>query len=129
MFLRKKKTFELENVPSIRFEDTPIEVDISFLAEDDHANAFVDIFEKAILDNRCVLEKCSKINITAKYDLGAVVDAFNQIGSIEQFRGDVREIARELYMTNNDHVTLKFSYSNNLIKLFVVFDNPYFRVL
>jgi len=89
-------------------------------------NAFIDIFEKFVQDNKNILDDYQSISVEAKKPIGPLVARLVEVGGVNRLFSSAREIGKELYCSNNNKVKLLLSGKNGQITLFVVFDNPHF---
>jgi hypothetical protein len=126
MFKRRKILFDIKDVPPIDPSKKPIEIDIGFLANEAHTNAFIDIFDKMISDNWLIFAEYDRVDIKAEKPLGPLAKNLNEPGGVVILNEKRRQIAEELYFTYNDNVTLWFIGAKGKKEVFVAFDSPYF---
>jgi hypothetical protein len=125
MTRKKDRTFDVDQVDRIVLSDGPREVDIGFLSNDTHTNAFVAIFRKMINDNREIFAESHLIGIESKQFVKIDIERFR---SFYRYPELTNELALVLYESDNDYVTLLFKKLEQRIEVFVGFDNPYFRM-
>lgn len=126
MFSKNDQTFDMADLPIIDISKKPVAIDISFLAHENHTNAFIDIFEKMIIDNWKIFKNYDVVEIEGKKPLGDLATSLNNKGGVQKLKAHARELARELYFTYNDEVLFVFYGSERKKELLIAFDNPYF---
>ena len=122
----KGRQFDIREVPDFDASSGSVGVDIGYLGHDDHMNAFIDIFEKFVQDNKNILDDYQSISVEAKKPIGPLVARLVEVGGVNRLFSSAREIGKELYCSNNNKVKLLLSGKNGQRTLFVVFDNPHF---
>ncbi|MFH1063383.1 MAG: hypothetical protein V1747_10960 [Candidatus Omnitrophota bacterium] len=105
--------YDLEKIKDLKLEDE-IMVDIGYLANEEHENAFIDIFETVFLSNKSTLEKYENIEIQ------------NERINITLFYKSLRKYAKKLYNLGIDSIDLSLKNDDTKAKIKVMFDNPSF---
>lgn len=120
------KKFDIAQVPSLDASSGSVGVDIGYLSYDDHLNAFIDIFDKFVQDNKGILGTYDSISVEAKKPIGPLFLSLKEVGGVARLFSKAREIGNELYCSHNDKVELVLSGKGGRKSLFVTFDNPHF---
>ncbi len=116
-----KLAFLITEVPSLDASRRQVYVDIGFLADEEHANAFVDIFEKFVQDNSRILSAFQRVEVqSAKPVAGGFANAAALLNA-------PRVVAKQLYESYNEEVRLMLTGETGSAVLVVTFDNPSFR--
>ena len=126
---RKGNQFDIREVPSLDASAGSVGVDIGYLGNEDHMNAFIGIFEKFVQDNKGTLGSYESISIKAKKPVGPLVASLSGPGGVSQLFSNAKEVGKELYNSNNEKVRLVLSGKGNTKELVVVFDNPHFSFI
>jgi len=124
---KSKRTFDLSALPLLDLRPGPVPVEIHYLANEAHTNAFVSIFEKLFVDNATVFDGFSMIAVSAKHPIH-IPEVFKLPLPFSELSAKSKELALALYMSENDEVVLHFKRGQELRKLFVAFDDPYFSL-
>ena len=129
MFFGKKpkRTFDLSALPLLDLRAGPVPVEIHYLANEAHTNAFVSIFEKLFVDNETVFNGFSLTEVSAKHSIH-FPEVFKFPLPFSELAAKSKELALALYMSENNEVVLHFKRAQELRKLFVAFDDPYFSL-
>jgi hypothetical protein len=113
--------FSISDVPSLDASQGAVHVDIGYLADDDHLNAFLDIFEKFVQDNQHILRTFERVGVEAEKPI------HGEIGNVSTLTSKPREVARTLYASLNDEVHLALDGPAGKRVLAITFDNPSFK--
>jgi hypothetical protein len=124
---RPKRIFELSTLPLLDLRAGPVAVEISYLANEAHTNAFVGIFEKLLVDNESVFSGFALTDVNAKHPI-QFPDVFKLPVPFTELAAKSQEIALGLYMSGNDEVVLYFKRGPEVRRLLVAFDDPYFSL-
>lgn len=124
---RPKRAFEVSALPVLDLRAGPVSVEISYLANDAHTNAFLGIFEKLLVDNDSVFSGFSLTDLKAKHPI-LFPEVFKLPLSFAELVANSKEFALALYMSENDDVVLFFKCGLDVRGLFVAFDDPYFSL-
>lgn len=124
---RPKRIFELSTLPLLDLRAGPVPVEISYLANEAHTNAFVGIFEKLLVDNESVFNGFALTDVNAKHPI-QFSEVFKLPLPFAELAAKSQELALTLYMSKNDEVVLGFKRGAEVRKLLVAFDDPYFTL-
>jgi len=124
---RPGRSFDLSTLPLLDLKAGPVSVEISYLANEAHTNAFVGIFEKLLLDNKSVFSGFALTEVKAKHP-AQVPDEFELPVPFAELAAKSKELALALYKSENVEVVLYFKGGSEVRKLLVAFDDPYFSL-
>ena len=119
--------FNPTNIPDLNISSGAVEVDIGYLAEDDHMNAFIDIFEKFVYDNKDNVSIYKSIKAKVENSSSSWIQDIGKTDGVKYLLANSREIGKELYSLGSDEVRLVFSDLFVEKELVIIFDNPYFK--
>lgn len=111
--------FSVADLPSLRATRGPVVVDIGHLGNEDHLDAFVEIFTKFIKDNEDFLAAFDGASVSAKKPVAEI--------TIHQLREEPRVVARLLYSSLNQEVRILLQGRVHKNELVIYFDNPSFE--
>lgn len=124
---RPGRTFELSTLPLLDLKAGPVPVEINYLANEAHTNAFVGIFEKLLIDNGSVFSNFVLTDVKAARPI-QLPEVFKLPVPFAELAAKSKELALALYMSKNDEVVLYFKRGQEVQKLLVAFDDPYFSL-
>ena len=113
------KNFSIKDVPSLRATSGAVYVDIAYLANEEHTQAFTEIFEKFTRENEDLLDSYEVVSVAAKRP----VPTF----TMKQLRDNPQTVARLLYeaYTPEVRITLRGPQDSKVLR--IEFDNPSFE--
>ena len=124
---RTERIFDLSTLPLLDLKAGPVPVEINYLANEAHTNAFVSIFEKLLVDNKSVFSGFALTDMKAKHPI-QLPEVFKLPMLFAELAAKSKELALALYMSKNDEVILYFKCGVEVRKLLVAFDDPYFSL-
>jgi len=125
MPLWHRQTWTPADIPDLAFGASPVEVDIGFLAGDEHRAAFALIFERMVRDNATRLSDMQLVGIEAPRPVSlSRTSLVPPPVSLSQV--DLATLALALYDSHNERVVLHLTGPGGSATLGVRFDNPGF---
>jgi hypothetical protein len=122
---KRGRSFDINSLPRMDLEAGPVPVEINYLANEAHTEAFVAIFERVLSDNAALLSGCVLAAVEGKHPINfpeSLAVPFSLSGLVK----NEGQLARVLYMSKNDEVLLVLQCGKQPRRLFVAFDDPYF---
>lgn len=119
-------TFDIAHVPSLDASSGSVSADIGYLEHENHANAFISIFEKFVQDNKETLHNYQSMTACATKPLGPLVSSLSGSDGVSRLISNPKEIGKELYYSYNTTVLLVLSGLHGSKELEIFFDNPEF---
>jgi len=128
MSLFRRRSWPPAEFPDMTFGREPPFVDIGYLAHEEHRRAFVDLYQRVLLDNADVLAGFSLASIRAKNEIDqeslGLARLPTELTSIDPVR-----FAEGLYDSGNEIVQLRLERPDECADLRIMFDDPWFELL
>lgn len=117
--MNRQSSFSISDVQSLRANNGSVGVDIGYLENDDHLNAFIEIFSKFVQDNE---------DIIGAYENASIVSGDPYLNTTtKEIIEKPRDIARALYMAHKPVIKILLAGKVRGRQLIVGFDNPSFE--
>jgi hypothetical protein len=124
--LFKRRPWVREDIPDLTFREEESRIDIGYLPGEEHRQAFADIFERMLSDNRQALADYSIVALQSKRPVRLSQAGIELPIALAQVGQPTRALALALYDSNNEDVDLQLAGPLGRSDLRVRFDNPEF---
>jgi hypothetical protein len=120
-----RRSFEIAEVPRLDLAVESALVDIGFLGGQEHRQAFADIFGKVLRDSGALLAGHRLERIESRRSVRVEPPLPIPVGDLT---ASPAPLARALYDSGNETLTLHFEAAGSTLRMGIRFDNPEFWI-